>query len=189
VIKDLLAYHPFSTFYIADLDAIMSNQRDGDLYSDLSNIFPNTVFYLDAGISDMESWQALAIYPNIYPVIGSETLLDILWLSDLAVRTKSILSLDFQYGKFLGDVLLLSSPNLWPERVIAMNLDCVGSQRGPDLHLLADLKTMSTSSIIAAGGVRNEQDLMELQQRGTEQVLIASALHDGRINKRFLETI
>ncbi|NOQ93720.1 MAG: hypothetical protein GQ547_03685, partial [Methylophaga sp.] len=151
--------------------------------------FPQTTFYLDAGIADKDSWQELAIYPNIYPVIGSETLLDILWLSDLAVQAKSILSLDFKHGKFLGNSQLLISPDLWTKQLIAMNLDCIGSQRGPDMQLLADLKSRSTSGIIAAGGVRNEQDLISLQQRGVEQVLIASALHDGRINKQILDTI
>jgi len=189
VIMDLLAYYSFSTFYIADLDAIMSGKRNDDLYFDLSQANPKTNFYIDAGITDKNSWQTLAVNANVYPVIGSETLVDRLWLNDVEVQNKSILSLDFKRGDFLGDENLLKSPSLWPKQIIAMNLDCIGSQLGPDLKLLADLKNKSSSDVIAAGGVRTEQDLIALQQQGIERVLVASALHDGRINKRVFETI
>ncbi|NOQ93123.1 MAG: hypothetical protein GQ547_00640 [Methylophaga sp.] len=189
VIKDLLDYHPFSTIYIADLDAIMLGERNCDFYSELSQTFPEINFYLDAGVTDKASWQSLAVNSNIYPVIGSETLVDISCLQDLDVQKKSILSLDFKYGEFLGDKNLLASPNIWPEQLIAMSLDCVGAQQGPDLTLLEALKRKSTSDIIAAGGVRSEQDLMLLEQKGIKRALVASALHDGRIDKQILNTI
>ena len=189
VIMDLLAYYPFTTFYIADLDAIMSGIRDDELYFKISQSYPQINFYLDAGVTDKLSWQCLATNVNVYPVIGSETLIDSQWLDDVKVQTRSILSLDFKRGEFLGDEQLLKSPDLWPKQVIAMNLDCIGSQLGPDLKLFADLNRQSSSNIIAAGGVRSEQDLMALQQQGIKQVLVASALHDGRVNKQVLDSI
>ena len=97
--------------------------------------------------------------------------------------------INFKQGNFLGDTQLLAQPDFWPKRVIAMNLDCIGSQSGPDLALLAELKRSSRSEIIAAGGVRTEQDLIILNQQGVERVLVASALHDGRINKDVLDKI
>ncbi|MDC9725292.1 MAG: HisA/HisF-related TIM barrel protein [Gammaproteobacteria bacterium] len=189
VVKDLLAYYPFLTIYIADLDAIMLGERNNDLYNELSQTFPEINFYLDAGVTDRSSWQSLAVNSNIYPVIGSETLVDISCLHDSEVKKNSILSLDFKRGEFLGDKNLLTSPNLWPEQLIAMNLDCIGAQLGPDLVLLEALKNTSNRDIIAAGGVRSKQDLMLLKQKGIERVLIASALHDGRVDKQILNTI
>jgi len=189
VIKDLLTYYPFSTVYMADLDAIMSGKRSDELYSTVSEAFPTLNVYLDAGVTDKTSWQSLSVWPNIIPIIASETLSEYFWLRDPDVLKKSILSLDFKQGEFLGEQGLLSSPHHWPQKIIAMNLDCIGSQSGPDLELLLDLKTKSTREIIAAGGVRTEQDLMLLKQQGIKRVLIASALHDGRINKQSLEKI
>jgi len=187
VIKDLLAYYPFSTLYMADLDAIMSGQRSDKLYANVSEAFLTLNVYLDAGVTDKTSWQSLSVWPNIIPIIASETLSEYFWLRDPEVLKKSILSLDFKQGEFLGEQGLLSSPHNWPQKIIAMNLDCIGSQSGPDLELLLELKMKSTREIIAAGGVRTEQDLMLLKQQGIKRVLIASALHDGRINKRSLE--
>jgi len=189
VIMDLLAYYPFTTFYIADLDAIMSGIRDDKLYSKISQAYPQINFYLDAGVANKLSWQSLMVNKNVYSVIGTETLIETSWLSDAEVQEKSILSLDFKQGVFLGDDQLLNSSDLWPKQIIAMNLDYIGSQLGPDLTLLADLKGQSSNNIIAAGGVRSKQDLMALQQQGIKQVLVASALHDGRVNKQVLDSI
>ena len=181
VINDLLAYHPFPSFYIADLDAIEYGVMNELLYSDISKQFPKTKFWLDAGIRTKKQWQELVNIPNVYPVLGSETVESATWLDENDAQKKSILSLDFKHGLFLGDEALLSQPKRWTERVIAMNLDCIASKSGPDFELLTDLKNRSNSQIIAAGGIRSEQDLMLLEQQGIEQVLVASALHDGRI--------
>ena len=190
VIMALLAYYPFQTIYIADLDAIRFGKKDVDLYFELFQAHPNINFYIDAGVTDQQSWLLLATNSNVYPVIGSETLRDITWLDNVDVQEKSILSLDFKQGVFLGNEDLLKSPKLWPKQIIAMNLDCIGSQTGPDLNLLADLKSKNSNcDIIAAGGVRIEQDLIALDQQGIKQVLIASALHDGRITKQILHAI
>lgn len=188
VIIDVLAWQPFSTIYIADLDAILEQQQNIALYKILAEHFPQVTFLLDAGIDSKLSWQYFLDYPNIKPVIGSETLVDIAWLSDPAIQQKSILSLDFQHGQFLGDQQLLQQPALWADNIIAMNIDHIGAQSGPDFELLASLQRQAINSqIIAAGGVRSEQDLIDLERQGIERVLIASALHDGRITKRNVE--
>lgn len=184
VIIDVLAWQPFSTIYIADLDAILERQQNTALYKTLAEYFPQITFLLDAGIDSKISYQYFLDYPNIKPVIGSETLVDIAWLSDLSVQQKSILSLDFQHGQFLGEQQLLQQPELWAENIIAMNIDHIGAQSGPDFELLGRLQLQAINSqIIAAGGVRSEQDLLDLELRGIERVLVASALHDGRITK------
>jgi phosphoribosylformimino-5-aminoimidazole carboxamide ribotide isomerase len=190
VIFDVLAWQSFSTIYIADLDAILQQQQNTALYQALAEQFPQLTFLLDAGIDSKQSWQHFSAYPTIKPVIGSETLADIAWLSDSAIRQKSILSLDFQHGQFLGEQQLLQQADLWPEAIIAMNIDHVGAQSGPDFKLLSLLQQKAVNSqIIAAGGVRSEQDLVDLASQGIEQVLVASALHDGRISKRSLEIL
>lgn len=188
VIIDVLAWQPFSTIYIADLDAILQQQANTALYKLLVEQFPDVTFFLDAGIHSKVSWEYFLDYPNIKPVIGSETLEDIRWLSDSGIQQKSILSLDFQHGQFLGDQSLLEQPVVWAENIIAMNIDHIGAHSGPDFELLSSLqRKVINSHIIAAGGVRSEQDLIDLELQGIQSVLIASALHDGRITQRSME--
>ncbi|MDO7598280.1 MAG: HisA/HisF-related TIM barrel protein [Pseudomonadota bacterium] len=190
VINDVLGWQPFSTIYVADLDAILQQQHNIELYKSLAKDFPRVTFLLDAGIDSKESWQHFLDYPNIKPVIGSETLVDIGWLADSGIQQKSILSLDFQHGQFLGDQQLLQQPEVWAENIIAMNIDHIGSHSGPDFELLASLQRQAINSqIIAAGGVRSEQDLIDLELQGVGRVLIASALHDGRITKRSVDKV
>ncbi len=184
VITDLLAWHSFSTIYIADLDAILEQQLNLELYQALSEDFPKLTFLLDAAINSKQSWDYFFRYPNIKPVIGSETLSDISWLSDPLVRQNSMLSLDFQHGQFLGVPEVLHQAALWTENIIAMNIDHVGGHSGPDFELLLMLQQKAGKGrVIAAGGVRDEQDLNDLQGQGIDKVLIASALHDGRITQ------
>ena len=122
-------------------------------------------------------------------VVASETFVDTPCLINDAFRQRCILSLDFKQGLFLGDEALLYRSENWPKNVIVMNLDRISSQQGPDLALLTELSSKSSSQIVAAGGVRDETDLVRLKQQGIEQVLVASALHNGRINKHVLQSI
>ena len=187
VIADILAWHPFSTIYIADLDAILDQKINTMLYQKLEQQFPAIQFWLDAGVRSKASWNDLSDYKNITPVIGSETVVDIFWLTDQEVQQNSILSFDFQQDKFLGQQQLFNQVELWTDNVIAMNLDRVGVQSGPDFELLTAISSKSKQcQIIAAGGIRHQQDLIALQQRGIKQVLVASALHNGRIDKHWL---
>ena len=53
---------------------------------------------------------------------------------------------------------------------------------------LENTRSLATDRhIYAAGGVRNEKDLARLENIGVAGVLLASALHDGSINKSVLE--
>ena len=180
VIADILDLHPFKIIYLADLDAIFHQTPDLDLYHHLVKIFPNVIFWIDAGIQTLQQWQELNNIIGIVPVIGSETLND---LTLLATVKRGVLSLDFQHGQFLGKPELLQHPEQWPNDVIVMNLDYVGAQSGVDFELLSTLQKRSIESrIIAAGGVREQQDLTDLEQQGITRVLVASALHNGKLN-------
>lgn len=180
VVADMLAFYPFKLVYVADLDAIFYQRPNIDLYKRLVKIFPQIIFWLDAGVQTLEQWRDLDKIVGIVPVIGSETLTD---LNLLATVKQGVLSLDFQHGQFLGKSALLQQPERWPNDVIVMNLDYVGEQSGLDYGLLSTIQKQSIRSrIIAAGGVRNQQDLIDLEQQGISRVLVASALHSGMLN-------
>ena len=72
----------------------------------------------------------------------------------------------------------------WPQRVIVMTLDRVGSFEGPDLATVAQVRSRAGARrmVIGAGGVRSVADLAGAARAGADAWLVASALHDGRIS-------
>jgi len=177
--------YPFRTMYIADLDAISGQKLNLMKYKQLVACFPNIIFWVDAGITNQSDWDTLSEIMGIQPVLASETLQDISWLNDI---NEGVLSLDFKQGQFLGDSRLWDETDLWPERVIVMNLDYVGVNQGPDLKLLKKVRgKVPMLKVSAAGGVRSVGDIQVLEREGIKSVLIASALHDGRLGSEQLK--
>lgn len=184
VVADLHAFFPFKTIYIADLDAISGQPLVLAQYQQLTMGFPETVFWLDTGIKEQKDLTALATIDGIQPVFASETLQNLSVLSD---TPKAILSLDFKQGQFLGDHSLWQDASLWPDQVIVMNLDYVGGGQGPDRALLKKVRAKNKQvTIVAAGGVRDFDDLELLKKAGVAKALVASALHDGSLRQEVL---
>jgi phosphoribosylformimino-5-aminoimidazole carboxamide ribotide isomerase len=183
LIEDLLNWYPFSQIYIADLDAIESQQYRFEFYQQLTERFVEVTFMLDNGICNADQcidWHKKV--PRAKHIIGSESLTDIALLSD-SDMSAGVLSLDFRHGKFLGQQEILSKPNLWPSQVIVMSLDAVGANKGPDLQRIEEIQQAKLGvSVIAAGGVRGESDIKSLEQHGVDAVLVASALHTGALS-------
>lgn len=177
VLDGLLRLYPFRQCYIADLDAIL---RRGDHRREIALLraaHPELEFWVDAGLRD---GVAIAAWPpeSGRPVLGSECL-------DAAVKVAAvngILSLDFRGDDFLGPSELLAETGFWPHEVIVMTLQRVGGGKGPDLERLTTLRARAPEKrYFAAGGVRGPADLVALARVGAAGVLLASALHDGRL--------
>jgi phosphoribosylformimino-5-aminoimidazole carboxamide ribotide isomerase len=173
VVAGYLSVHPFKTLYIADLDAITAKGDNGL-----------------AGAGACRAWLQQG-YGDL--VLGSEAQSDVSTLDELTAERagdRIVLSLDYKDGRFLGPERLQAQPSLWPQRIIAMTLSRVGSDSGPDFDLLNQLRTKAPAKkLFAAGGVRGGEDLIELNRRGISGVLVASALHAGRIGKREIAAI
>ena len=186
IMAALLQLHPFRTFYFADLDAIQHQGSNYEVLNRLHDRFPDIGFWVDAGIADeatLRRWVAAGLGLT---VIGSETLHDadlMLRASDICKDPGAVLSLDFLGEEFKGPKSLLKNPELyWPQRVLAMNLQRVGSRKGPDFELIVQLaRRVPGCQVYAAGGVRSVRDLEQVATAGAAGALIASALHDGRI--------
>jgi len=183
VIAGLLRLHTFSTLYIADLDAIQGLGDQSSVVEKLHDQFPGLDIWIDPGIDTRtryQQWQQRALGST---VVGSETLSNTELLQNtLAADTDTVLSLDFNADRLLGPADLLERPEHWPVRVIVMCLDRVGSNEGPDTGRMQQLRRKSPrSELFAAGGIRDLDDLLNLRQLGVAGVLLASALHDGRI--------
>lgn len=177
----LLRLHPFSTLYVADLDAI---QRRGDNLQTIRLLrqnFPALNLWVDAGFAS-EAALLTWLDCGITPVIGSETLPPEDFLDRAAKLCRPVLSLDFRGKDFLGPSRILDEPQRWPQRIIVMTLSRIGSDLGPDEDKLHDLRRCAPGhDLFAAGGVRNAADLSRLASLGIAGVLLASALHNGSL--------
>jgi phosphoribosylformimino-5-aminoimidazole carboxamide ribotide isomerase len=178
VLAGLLRLHPFTKVYIADLDAIEKKDGHKQILGELTRQHPGLEFWLDDGGT---APAVLSVTGNIRRVTGSESMRDIGALR--ASGAAAILSLDFRGVDFLGPPDLLDEPSLWPDCIIVMTLARVGSNDGPDLERLAMVKQRAGARrLYAAGGVRDAVDLEALRRAGAAGVLVASALHDGRLS-------
>jgi phosphoribosylformimino-5-aminoimidazole carboxamide ribotide isomerase len=171
----------FPTMYIADLNAITRQGDNSGLLDDVLTAFPAIVFWIDGGYPLCNhDFQRL---PNYRPVLGSESFDDENISEIKTVKNPFILSLDYSMTGEMGSKTLFSKPELWPESIIIMNLPKVGSNQGPDFGRLTTYRQQYPQhNFIAAGGIRDSQDLKDLDSIGIKQALVATALHNGKIN-------
>jgi len=180
VIKAFLGIYEFDTLYIADLNAITHQGEHNRLITEVLIRFPQITFWIDQGYQKHD--QCLQHPANYLPVLGSESYRNETISELKAYKNNFILSLDYSSSDALGAPSLFLDPTFWPENIIIMTLERVGSSHGPDLEKLTKFCRQYPDKIfIAAGGIRNKQDLMALSKIGIHQALVASALHSGAI--------
>lgn len=181
VVDTFSARFNFSLIYIADLNALTYKGDHASLLKDVLTAFPNITFWIDSGYPICN--EEFLRYSNFLPVLGTES------FQEENIREISqfngcyILSLDYSVTGEMGAKSLFSRQDLWPETIIIMSLPRVGSQLGPDFDRLTRFSNQYPQhNIIAAGGLRDLEDLKKLSQLGIQQVLVATALHNGKIN-------
>lgn len=189
IIKAYLLIHPFKNIYIADLNEITNKGTNNDLINAIIKQNPDIEFWIDSG---KQAHEITAITDKKYrPIIGSESQDTIKTESLKQNLANSILSLDFFPNQgYLGPSELINNPKLWPNDIIIMTLDKVGKKQGPDFKIIRSiLEKAPDKNFIAAGGIRHEQDLLDLKQIGIQHALIASALHSGEINHQTIKKL
>jgi phosphoribosylformimino-5-aminoimidazole carboxamide ribotide isomerase len=183
----------FSELYIADLDAIMGGHPN---FSILKQIADTTGLSLmvDAGIADLERAEKLLRSHVSKVIIGTETLPSFSFVRE-AVKSlgneQVVVSLDlkgekvlsgFELGK-LGNPLdvLREIQEIGVEQIIMLDLARVGSGEGVNMPLLTEILKNRKVTVLVGGGVRDIADLVELRTVGVFGVLVATALHSGKI--------
>jgi HisA/HisF family protein len=173
------------TLYIADLDAILGRGNNFDLCCDLSNAFPGTALWIDAGFSDIDDcafWLPL----GATLVIGSETIESCEALNEIRSRLGAnvVLSLDFDEQGLRGPKEIMTDPTLWPDRLILMSLGRVGTEGGPDLERLREaLRLAGDRAVYVAGGISALGDVAQVAHLGARGVLAATAIHGGTLTQ------
>lgn len=186
--------YPFPRLYMADLDGIAGRPANTGVVERLTHDLPDVELWIDHGANSTPSVAAmLALDPRAVVVVGSETLGGAGALAEIVREHagRMALSLDFKGDAFLGPGALLDRPDTWPSRIIVMTLAAVGSDAGPDLARLAQIRGLAGPSreIYAAGGVRHLADCRALAVAGVTGALVASALHAGKLKAGDLQEI
>jgi len=189
-----------STVYVADLDAIAGTGDHRPIIARLAR--SGFKLWVDAGIRDAQAAAALAAVGATRVVVGLESLPSLAALPAIVSRLgpdAMAFCLDLVEGKALSPdpVLAATEPLLiaglavatGARTLIVLDLARVGANRGPS-PLLGPLRSaLPTIRFVAGGGVRDPDDLQALSARGCSAVLVATALHEGRIGRDELERL
>lgn len=183
----------FTELYVADLDAIIDCSSS---FAPLKQIAEETglALIVDAGITNLERAQALLDNGVSRVIIGTETLQNKSFVAE-AVKNlggeRVVVSLDLKGMKvlvklgFSGCVdpmcLLREFKEVGVSRVIILDLSRVGSGEGVNVDFLRKALGLGGMDIYVGGGIRDTADLVELADLGISGVLVATALHTGKI--------
>jgi phosphoribosylformimino-5-aminoimidazole carboxamide ribotide isomerase len=186
--------------YLADLDAIAGHPPAVDVYSRLRE--EGFRLWVDAGLRVIEDAEPLAAAEVETLVAGLETLAGPAILSGLVTRYSSqriVFSLDLRAGLPLGTLDAWNTTAPWAlaeravscgvQRVLVLDLTRVGVGQGTGTEELCRRLREGHPSldITAGGGIRGTEDLRSLSACGVTAVLVASALHDGRLTHADLD--
>jgi phosphoribosylformimino-5-aminoimidazole carboxamide ribotide isomerase len=190
----------FTEFYVADLDAIGGALPARRVYDDLCA--EEFRLWVDAGIRTVEDAGTLLASGNASEVVGLETVQGPTALHEICRRLgprQVVFSLDLRNGQPLGDLCAWGVNSAWGiaqrameagvVRVLVLDLAHVGVGAGTGTEAFcARLRQAHPDIEIATGGgVRGPEDICQLDACGVDYVLVASALHDGRLTREQVE--
>ncbi|MEJ2240649.1 MAG: HisA/HisF-related TIM barrel protein [Candidatus Bathyarchaeota archaeon] len=183
----------FNSLYIADLDAILKKSPSFDCYKQICR-GTNLDLMVDAGISELSKAKELFDTGVSKIVIGTETLNSLDFVNqaiEIFGEERVLVSLDQKGGKIFTiseslsklDILCAAKRlvNYGVKQIIILDLDRVGTEYGINQELLKKLLETVSIDILVGGGIRNLQELKNLEDLGIHGVLIATILHNGKL--------
>lgn len=184
----------FQELYIADIDSITGSGDNYDIISDIVRRARFGSIMVDAGIDSMKAARELFNIGADRVVIATETLSSLERLDALLSRFgpgRLILSMDFYDNRMVspcGDLAGMDPIGAVEvfnkyafEEVIFIDLARVGSESGFDIETISRMVNKARMRVIVGGGARDVRDLLLLNEVGAAGVLIATALHKGRM--------
>jgi HisA/HisF family protein len=184
-----------SEIYVADLDAILNQTPQEEITRTLATL--SARLWLDAGVRAVDDARRAIDVGASRVIVGLETLPSFDVLAGICAEVgndRVAFSLDLRNGQPIfakgTHADLAETPEEIASRavasgvstVIAIDLARVGTGRGPDVELLSRIhSTAPASTLVAGGGIRGWDDLVQVATAGCSAALVATALHNGRI--------
>ena len=206
----LNAFHEkllLNDFYIADLNQIQWKNDDRDkAFQNLDIIKQLTEnlhfnILLDGGCQNLDDVKRQLDLGIKQVILGSETMKSKQFIDDVVKELdpeKIILSVDLKRGELLASSKELAqtkpielakyAEDIGIRTIIVLELEKVGSQKGPVSDALIEISTaVDNTAVFAGGGVRTIEDVEILRDNDIAGVLIATAFHKGKIGRKELE--
>lgn len=188
------------TIYLADLDAILQDRPNWQVYNDL--VRDGFQLLLDAGTRTSQRAVSLVeagvdtVILGLESLSGPRHLMEIVRNSHLN-RDRFMMSIDSRNAR-----LFFPETHDWPERLtmeglvevaldagvssfLMLDLARVGSGEGPGGEdRVIDLKRrFPTARFWLGGGLQGKADIDRLEKLPIEGVMVATALHEGRLGR------
>lgn len=184
----------FTELYLADLDAIMGKQQPNiNLYQRIASE-TGLKLMVDAGTTDLSSVKKILNSKITKMIIGTETLQTKNFVQEIIQHfgaERLLVSLDLMDNKVLTKPgfdgatdalgLLCEFQAMGVLEFIVLDLVRVGSCEGVNVEFLKQAMEKLHGGVYVGGGVRSIADLEELSRIGVSGVLVATALHSGKI--------
>ncbi len=184
----------FSELYIADLDAIQDGRVNLSVFSQIAEK-TGLALMVDAGVTTFERAKSLLECRVSKIILGTETLANKSFVEQAVMcfgSDRIIVSLDMKCDEVLvppnfdgpqgAMALLREFQNMGVSQIILLDLARVGSAEGINSVLARHILQQLSLNVYVGGGVRSAADLVELKSLGVTGVLLATALHEGRIS-------
>jgi phosphoribosylformimino-5-aminoimidazole carboxamide ribotide isomerase len=189
----------FGELYVADLDAITGRQPHFSLFKRIADK-TGLELMVDAGITNLKKAEEVLKSHVSKVIIGTETLPRASFVAealDSFGSEKIIVSLDLMGNRILSGFELgrLAEPmtflreleELGVSQIIVLDLAKVGSGEGVNMAFLQEVLGNIKAEVFVGGGVRDVEDLVKLKRLGVFGVLVATALHTGKISPERLK--
>jgi phosphoribosylformimino-5-aminoimidazole carboxamide ribotide isomerase len=189
----------FCNLYLADLDAITGGQPNFSLFKRIGDV-PLVELMVDAGVTSLQRAEEVLESNVSKLIVGTETLESKSFVAealDSFGSEKIVVSLDLMgnhvLSRFELDTLSESISFLRElerqgvSQIIILDLQKVGSSEGINTSFLKEVLENVEAEVFVGGGVRDVTDLLELNDLGVSGVLVATALHSGRISPESLK--
>ncbi len=183
-----------SYLYVADLDAIRSGTLNADPIKSLAAA--GFELLLDAGAFEFRQVNLLMSLGVQDVIIGLETLTDpeVLRTATDRYDDRIVFSLDLKanwplttdrspWRDMTADQIADEAIAMGVKRMIVLDLHSIGRSSGvATLELCKRIRKRHPNvRLITGGGVRSREDITALADSGLDGVMVASALHDGRL--------
>jgi phosphoribosylformimino-5-aminoimidazole carboxamide ribotide isomerase len=188
--------------YVADLDAILRRQPNIAVLRALCDA--GFRLLVDGGVERAEHARELFAAGAQSVIAGFETLAgpeELRRCCEEFGADRIVFSLDLREGEPMGGAstwgaadpfeLAMAALRCGVRRLIVLDVAQVGTSRGPSaVPLCRRIREAAPEiELITGGGIRHRDDLQLLATIPVDGVLIASALHDGRITREDLASL
>lgn len=176
--------------YIADLNRLQGQGDPNINFDVIRGVSELSQTMLDPGISSFEDVDGVSGLAE-HLVLGTETAsLDSITKIAAAYPSQINVSIDKKNGNILSsDPLMPKDPfeivkvlnGLEINDVIFLDMDMVGTSAGFDAQFLSLIADVSDHNVLLGGGVRDMEDIRQLEAIGIKGALVATGLHNGSI--------